>query len=150
MDFSLWISTGRPWGEMRAAARALVDAGGCGGWVPDHFMPPPAGYRGRAGAAPARPPGRKPRGVVPLLMGGGGERRTLRTAARHGDEWNAWGLPETLKHKGAILDAHCAEAGRDSALIRRSAALFLRIAPDAAAAAALGARFGGRGGLGGT
>ena len=261
MDFSLWISTGSPWADTLGSARALVEAGGCGVWVPDHFMPPAGGYvataattdpelgpvheawttlgalaatvprvrlgvlvsgntyrhpalvakmaatidhisAGRAvvglGAAwqenehrrygfdygtvgeradrleeaaaiirslltrertdftgrhyrlegaPLEP---KPPHPVPLLIGGGGERRTLRTVARHADEWNAWGLPATLAAKGTILDAHCAAAGRDPAGIRRSAALFLRVAPDATSAADLRSGLGERGGLVGT
>src|SRR5205823_5649733 len=62
---------------------------------------------------------------LPLLIGGGGEKVTLRIAARHADEWNTWGTPETLGRKMAILDEHCATEGRDPKEIRRSAqALF--------------------------
>src|SRR6266404_1862062 len=48
-----------------------------------------------------------------VMIGGGGEKVTLKIAARHADHWNVWGGPETLARKGAILDAHCRAAGRD-------------------------------------
>jgi F420-dependent oxidoreductase-like protein len=57
---------------------------------------------------------------LPLLIGGGGERRTLRIAARFADEWNVWGTPEILAHKGSVLEQHCGEVGRDPNEIRRS------------------------------
>src|SRR5713226_6802457 len=50
---------------------------------------------------------------LPLLIGGGGEKRTLRIAARYADEWNTWGTPETLRHKMSVLDQHCVREGRD-------------------------------------
>ena len=52
---------------------------------------------------------------VPLLIGGGGERRTLRIAARYADHWNAWTTPELLTHKLSVLRAHCEQVGRDPA-----------------------------------
>lgn len=58
---------------------------------------------------------------LPLLVGGGGERVTLRIAARWADEWNTWGTPDVLARKGAVLDRHCHAVGRDPATIRRSA-----------------------------
>ena len=58
---------------------------------------------------------------LPLLVGGGGERVTLRIAARWADEWNTWGLPDHLAAKGAALDRHCEAIGRDPNEITRSA-----------------------------
>jgi F420-dependent oxidoreductase-like protein len=58
---------------------------------------------------------------LPLLIGGGGERVTLRIAARHADEWNVWGTPELLRHKMQVLDRHAEALGRDPARIARSA-----------------------------
>jgi len=58
---------------------------------------------------------------LPLLIGGGGEKRTLRIAALYADEWNTWGTPETIKHKISILDEHCVRQGRDPKEIKRSA-----------------------------
>jgi F420-dependent oxidoreductase-like protein len=70
----------------------------------------------------------------PILIGGGGEQVTLRIAAQHADEWNVWGSPEVLKHKGAVLDRHCEEAGRDPATIKRSAQAMLLFTDDRAEA----------------
>lgn len=69
---------------------------------------------------------------LPLLVGGGGEKVTMRIAARYADEWNVWGSPETLRHKMTILDRHCAEAGRDPKSIRRSAQALLFLDDDPA------------------
>jgi F420-dependent oxidoreductase-like protein len=52
---------------------------------------------------------------VPLIVGGGGERRTLRLAARYADAANVFGDVDTVRHKAAVLAGHCAEAGRDPA-----------------------------------
>lgn len=57
---------------------------------------------------------------IPVLIGGGGERKTLRLVARHADVWHAFGTPETLAHKSRVLDGWCAEIGRDPAEIERS------------------------------
>ncbi|MGI8551828.1 MAG: LLM class F420-dependent oxidoreductase, partial [Dehalococcoidia bacterium] len=70
---------------------------------------------------------------LPLLIGGGGEKVTLRIAANYADEWNTWGMPETLRHKMAILDRHCADIGRDPKTIRRSAQALLFLDADPAA-----------------
>lgn len=50
---------------------------------------------------------------VPLLIGGGGEKRTMRIAGRYADMWHGWGTPEVIRHKVEVLRAHCADAGRD-------------------------------------
>jgi alkanesulfonate monooxygenase SsuD/methylene tetrahydromethanopterin reductase-like flavin-dependent oxidoreductase (luciferase family) len=68
--------------------------------------------------APCEPKGAA--GPVPLLVGGGGERRTLRVAAEHADEWHAWGTPEEFRHKCAVLDRHCQDVGRDPSDVRRA------------------------------
>lgn len=52
---------------------------------------------------------------VPLLIGGGGERKTLRVVARHASLWNAFGTPEVVVGKRAVLDAHCAAVHREPA-----------------------------------
>ncbi|MBI2767256.1 MAG: LLM class F420-dependent oxidoreductase [Chloroflexi bacterium] len=69
---------------------------------------------------------------LPLLIGGGGERKTLRIAAHYADEWNVWGTPELLKQKGAVLDQHCADIGRDPKTIARSAVALLVLTDDKA------------------
>jgi alkanesulfonate monooxygenase SsuD/methylene tetrahydromethanopterin reductase-like flavin-dependent oxidoreductase (luciferase family) len=50
---------------------------------------------------------------VPLLVGGAGERRTLRLAAKFADLANVFGDAATVAHKTAVLKAHCADVGRD-------------------------------------
>jgi len=57
---------------------------------------------------------------LPIMIGGGGERKTLRIVARHADMWNVFGTPETVAAKDAILRTHCAEVGRDPEAIERS------------------------------
>jgi F420-dependent oxidoreductase-like protein len=50
----------------------------------------------------------------PICIGGGGEKRTLRTAARYAQHWNyGGGSPEEFERKRDILYAHCADIGRD-------------------------------------
>jgi probable F420-dependent oxidoreductase len=62
------------------------------------------------------PPTRK----IPVLIGGGGEKKTLRMVARHADIWHSFSDLATLRRKSEILAAHCADAGRDPAQIIRS------------------------------
>ena len=57
---------------------------------------------------------------LPIMVGGGGERKTLRIVAEHADIWNVFGTPETLIHKDEVLRAHCASVGRDPASIERT------------------------------
>ncbi len=57
---------------------------------------------------------------IPVLIGGGGERKTLRYVAEHGDIWHSWSDAETLERKSGVLAQHCADVGRDTAEIERS------------------------------
>ncbi len=75
---------------------------------------------------------------IPVLIGGGGERKTLKFAARHADIWHGFGDPATITHKHDVLDRHCADAGRDPAEIERSAGVG-RSGPDKLAADLLAA-----------
>jgi alkanesulfonate monooxygenase SsuD/methylene tetrahydromethanopterin reductase-like flavin-dependent oxidoreductase (luciferase family) len=54
---------------------------------------------------------------VPILIGGSGERRTLRLVARHADACNLFGDPARVRHKLAVLREHCDAEGRDPAAI---------------------------------
>ncbi len=67
---------------------------------------------------------------IPILIGGSGERRTLLTTARYADIWNGLGSVETLRHKLAVLDDHCAAIGRDPATIERSVTCKMIIRDD--------------------
>ena len=57
---------------------------------------------------------------LPILVGGGGERKTLRYVAEHADIWHGFGDVETFRHKSAVLDRHCADVGRNPAHVERS------------------------------
>jgi probable F420-dependent oxidoreductase len=57
---------------------------------------------------------------IPILIGGGGEKVTLRIVAEHADVWHAFGDAATMKRKSDILDDWCAKVGRDPAEIQRS------------------------------
>ena len=50
---------------------------------------------------------------VPILVGGSGERRTLRLVAEHADACNLFGEPAVVAHKVAVLREHCVAVGRD-------------------------------------
>ena len=67
---------------------------------------------------------------MPLLIGGGGEQRTLRLAARYADHWNAWTTPEVLTHKISVLHGHCEQVGRDPAEIHVSTQALLYLSTD--------------------
>jgi F420-dependent oxidoreductase-like protein len=61
-----------------------------------------------------------------LMIGGGGEKVTLRIVAKHADHWNVWGGPKILARKTAILEEHCRNVGRDSKTIGRSVNMILQ------------------------
>jgi probable F420-dependent oxidoreductase len=65
--------------------------------------------------APTRP--------IPVLIGGGGERKTLRMVAEHADLWHSFSDVETLRRKSDVLARHCAEIGRNPAGIEKSVAV---------------------------
>src|SRR3989454_3927373 len=60
-----------------------------------------------------------------LMIGGGGERITLRIVAKHAHHWNVWGGPGGATPEGKNLHEHCAAVGRDSKTITRSANMSL-------------------------
>jgi probable F420-dependent oxidoreductase len=63
------------------------------------------------------PPVRNP---LPILIGGGGEKVTLKLTAQYANIWNGFGPPDTFRHKNGVLDNWCREIGRDPAEIERS------------------------------
>ena len=67
---------------------------------------------------------------VPIMIGGGGEKKTLRLVAQYGDACNVFGSPETIARKYRILDEHCAAVGRDPAEIERSTLQGAHLATD--------------------
>jgi probable F420-dependent oxidoreductase len=64
-----------------------------------------------------------PLGPLPILIGGGGEKVTLRLVAEHADAWNTFGPPQNFARKSAVLDEWCAKVGRDPAAIERTVAV---------------------------
>lgn len=77
-----------------------------------------AGRHYRVEGAINQPP---PLGRVPVMIGGSGEKKTLRTVAKYADQWNAMGSVEKLAHKVEVLHAHCEAVGRDIAEITMTA-----------------------------
>ncbi|TFH48142.1 MAG: LLM class F420-dependent oxidoreductase [Lysobacterales bacterium] len=69
---------------------------------------------------------------LPLMIGGGGEKVTLRITARYADEWNVWGDVDRLRQKMGVLDGHCETVGRDPGGIQRSAAVLVYLSDDPA------------------
>ena len=67
-------------------------------------------------------PPRPVNGTIPILIGGGGERVTLRIVAQHADQWHTHGTPDAWSAKSAILDEWCRRVGRDPATIERLSA----------------------------
>jgi probable F420-dependent oxidoreductase len=70
---------------------------------------------------PKLPP--PPIGKLPILVGGSGEKVTLRLVATYADAWNSFGPPESWANKNAILDEWCGKVGRDPAEIERTVLL---------------------------
>ena len=62
-------------------------------------------------------------GRMPLLIGGSGEKVTLRLVAEHADSWNAFGPPHNFARLSGILDDWCAKVGRDPSEIERTVAI---------------------------
>jgi probable F420-dependent oxidoreductase, Rv1855c family len=67
---------------------------------------------------------------VPIMVGGGGEKKTLRLVAQYADACNVFGTPEAIARKYSILDAHCAAVGRDPGEIERSTLQDVRVSAD--------------------
>jgi alkanesulfonate monooxygenase SsuD/methylene tetrahydromethanopterin reductase-like flavin-dependent oxidoreductase (luciferase family) len=70
-------------------------------------------------AALNRPRPIRPEGI-PILVGGGGERKTLRLVAKYADACNLFGDLATVRHKLEVLEAHCEAVGRDPAEITKT------------------------------
>ena len=66
----------------------------------------------------------------PIMIGGGGEKKTLRLVAQYADACNVFGSPEMIARKYGILDEHCAAVGRDPAEIERSTLQGVNLATD--------------------
>ncbi|MDE0700604.1 MAG: LLM class F420-dependent oxidoreductase [Acidimicrobiaceae bacterium] len=64
-----------------------------------------------------------PVGKMPIMIGGSGEKVTLRLVAEHADSWNTFGPPENFARLSGILDDWCAKVGRDPSEIERTVAI---------------------------
>jgi len=102
--------------ESVAAIRALLDGG---------TVTSPAGGRYAFRELRHAPPPVQPH--LPILIGGNGRTKTLRTIAKYADMWNGFGTPDELAELDGVLRAHCADAGRDSSAIERTSNLWMLI-----------------------
>ncbi len=64
-----------------------------------------------------------PKGPMPLLIGGAGEKVMLRMVAQHAQLWNTFGTPDVFGHKNSVLNEWCARVGRNPADIERTVLL---------------------------
>jgi probable F420-dependent oxidoreductase len=64
-----------------------------------------------------------PLGRLPVLIGGSGEKVTLRLVAEYADMWNSFGPPANYAHKARVLDAWCEKHGRNPAQIERTVSI---------------------------
>jgi alkanesulfonate monooxygenase SsuD/methylene tetrahydromethanopterin reductase-like flavin-dependent oxidoreductase (luciferase family) len=146
-----WLGLGGAWFETEHRAYGL-DFGGSPGerltWLDEGLAAVTALLRGDAASSPpdghyaftdlvARPlPVRGP-GRLPILVGGGGEQKTLKIAARYADAWHGFGGIERFKRKISILGEHCATVGRDIAEITLSNGPYVCIRDEPADALAV-------------
>jgi len=72
------------------------------------------------------------RGDVPILIGGSGERKTLRMVAQYADGCNLFGDPQRAEHLLGVLRGHCERVGRDPGEITKTSMMTIAIADDAA------------------
>ena len=70
---------------------------------------------------------------VPIMIGGGGERKTLRLVAQYADATNVFGGPTAIHHKYEVLRQHCEEIGRDPNEIERSTLQTINLAAESPA-----------------
>ena len=110
IDFGSSVGQRLRWmDEATAAIRMLLDGG-------EVTSPPDGRYTFERLVLLPRPV----QGRLPIMIGGSGEKKTLRTVARYADMWNAMGTADFLRHKDEVLRAHCDAVGRDTAEIERT------------------------------
>jgi alkanesulfonate monooxygenase SsuD/methylene tetrahydromethanopterin reductase-like flavin-dependent oxidoreductase (luciferase family) len=126
IDFGSGFGQRLDWLDESAAALRRMLGGGSA------TSPEGGAYRFRE--AVVRPLPYNGPGRLPIMIGGSGEKKTLRTVARYADGWNAGGSVDELRHKVEVLAAHCADAGRDMAGIEFSLGSYCMIRDDPAEA----------------
>ncbi|MEX2237176.1 MAG: TIGR03560 family F420-dependent LLM class oxidoreductase [Dehalococcoidia bacterium] len=103
------------------------------------------GHYYQVNQAPILPSGvQKP---IPLMIGGGGEKRTLRSVARYADVMNVSGTAAEVKHKIEVVERHCRDAGRNPAEIEKSIQAVLVVTDNEDLANRVAAGVAGRSGL---
>src|SRR5829696_5188084 len=101
------------------------------------FTEPVATYEGKHYRVEGAFNNPKPiRGDIPILIGGSGERKTLRFVAKYADGSNLFGDVERVKHLLGVLEGHCSDIGRDPGEITKTRMATMYIAPTQEAAAA--------------
>ncbi len=108
--FGEWVGQRLDWMDEACAAWKAWFAG-------ERYSSPPGG-RYEFHDAVVRP--FPVRGRLPLMIGGAGKKKTLRTVARYADGWNANGTPETMAELVDVLAGHCADVGRDIGEIEKT------------------------------
>jgi F420-dependent oxidoreductase-like protein len=99
------------------------------------FTRPEATYEGRHHSVRGALNYPKPlRGDIPIMVGGSGERKTLRMVAQYADACNIFGDVERVKHLLGVLERHCEDVGRDPAEITKTRNCSWIVAPTAEAA----------------
>ena len=129
-----WFGIGAAWNEeeSRALGFPMPPLGERFEWLEDTIQMAHAMWSGGTGTG-ERLEGRRveatrllnsPQAIsrprVPIMVGGGGERKTLRLAAQYADACNVFGGPERIAHKYAVLREHCERLGRPYEEIERS------------------------------
>ena len=129
-----WFGIGAAWNEeeSRALGFPMPPLGERFEWLEDTLQMAHAMWSGGTGTG-ERLEGRRveatrllnsPQAIsrprVPIMVGGGGERKTLRLAAQYADACNVFGGPERIAHKYAVLREHCERLGRPYEEIERS------------------------------
>jgi alkanesulfonate monooxygenase SsuD/methylene tetrahydromethanopterin reductase-like flavin-dependent oxidoreductase (luciferase family) len=107
IDFGSGFGQRLDWMEETAAALETLFAGGTVSSAPG------AHYRLDEFVLLPRPIQER----LPIMIGGSGEKKTLRSVALHADMWNAMGTRAFLEHKIDVLKRHCDDVGRDIAAI---------------------------------
>jgi alkanesulfonate monooxygenase SsuD/methylene tetrahydromethanopterin reductase-like flavin-dependent oxidoreductase (luciferase family) len=74
----------------------------------------------------------RPQRRIPIMIGGSGEKKTLRMVAELADMCNIGGTAQVVAKKLAILDEHCAAVGRDPSDVKRTAMVSLFVSPNEA------------------
>jgi F420-dependent oxidoreductase-like protein len=129
-----WLGIGAAWNEQEAAALGIPFPPlgerfdlledtlrmAHGMWTGERGSEAPLEGRNLRAGRLLNAPQALSRPRVPIMVGGGGEKRTLRLVAQYADACNVFGSPEAIARKYEILARHCADVGRDPDEIERS------------------------------